>query len=122
LRKLRVPASLASGLAPRLRSAMTDGIAAVAGCRPMAAVALDAYPTVRMQYFQEWRTADRAALAAERQVFAASMHFIGGQGPGPTRDEIDSAHKLRATADDLFASAMREMEEVSQRLRQLPSH
>jgi hypothetical protein len=88
----------------------------------MAASNLDAYAAVSMQYFQEWRTADRAALAAERQVFAASMRFINGQGPGPTRDEIDLAHKLRATADDLFASAMREMEEVSRRLGHLQSH
>jgi hypothetical protein len=29
---------------------------------------------------------------------------------------------LRATADDLFASAMREMEEVSRRLGHLQSH
>ena len=98
---------------------MTDGIAAVAGSCPMEAVALDAYSTVRMQYFQEWRTADRAASAAERQVFAASMRFIGEQGPGPTRDQIDLAHQLRTTADELFSSAMRQMEEAGQRLRQL---
>jgi hypothetical protein len=96
---------------------MPDRIAAVAGSRPISAAALDVYAPTRMEYFQEWRTADRAARAAERQVFAASMRFIGGQGPGPTRDEIDFAHKLRATADDLFASAMREMEEVSLRLK-----
>jgi hypothetical protein len=70
-----------------------------------------------MEYFQEWRTADHAALAAERVVFAASMRFIDGVGLGPTEKDIEDAHRLRAAADDLFKIAMQEVAEISEILR-----
>jgi hypothetical protein len=69
-----------------------------------------------MQYFHEWRTADRVAFAAERAVFAATMRLIDG-GPGPSATEIAESHRLRAVADDLFSAAMEEMSEISYSLR-----
>jgi hypothetical protein len=70
-----------------------------------------------MEYFHEWRTADRVARAAEKAVFAASMCFLDGLGSGPTDEQVEHAHHLRATADDLFNIAMQEMTEISNSLK-----
>jgi hypothetical protein len=70
-----------------------------------------------MEYFKEWRAADRAAVAAEKQIYSASMLLMDGRGPGPTEEEIARAHHLRQIADDLFAVAMREIAQVSHSLR-----
>jgi hypothetical protein len=69
-----------------------------------------------MQYFKEWRAADRVAFAAEKTVFAATMRLING-GTGPTEGDIAEAHRLRAIADDLFAAAMEEISDISERLK-----
>ena len=71
---------------------------------------------IQMQYFHEWRAADRVAVAAEHAVFRATMRLIDG-GRGPTESEISESHRLRAVADDLFSAAMEEMTEMSHRLR-----
>lgn len=59
--------------------------------------------------FQEWRAADRAAHALEQEVVRASMAALDGKGPAPSQEAHDKAHKLRETANDLFALAMEEM-------------
>jgi hypothetical protein len=61
------------------------------------------------ELFQEWRSADRAAHAVEQEVVRASMRALDGLGPAPLQEAHDRAHKLRQTANDLFALAMEEM-------------
>ena len=69
-----------------------------------------------MQYFQEWRAADRAAFAAERLVVAGTMRLLSG-GSGPTENEIAEARRLRAIADARFKDAMQEMNEIGRSLK-----
>jgi hypothetical protein len=61
------------------------------------------------ELFQEWRTANRQAQALEKSVVRRSMDSIEGLCEAPTDLEHESAHVLRATADDLFQLAMDEM-------------
>jgi hypothetical protein len=68
-------------------------------------------PKVTDLLFQEWRTADRAAFAAEKTLLSASMQAIDGKGVAPTDAERDRVRKLRSTANDLFHLAMAELNE-----------
>jgi hypothetical protein len=61
--------------------------------------------------FQEWRTADRTASAAEKSLLASSMLAIDGKGEIPQDAERDRVRRLRATANDLFHLAMNEMQQ-----------
>jgi hypothetical protein len=70
-----------------------------------------------MEYFKEWRAADRAAIAAENRIYAASMLLIDGRGSGPSDEEVADAHRLREIANDLFHVAMQEIGEISNTLR-----
>lgn len=62
-----------------------------------------------LDYFKEWRTADRAASAAEKAVLEKSLAAIEGVGEFPSDAEIRQSHALRASANDLYQAAMDEM-------------
>ena len=57
-------------------------------------------------YFDEWRAADKAASAAEREVSEAFMRHFNGAGDAPSTDKIIAAKTRRAVADHLLANAM----------------
>ena len=67
--------------------------------------------------FQEWRTADRAAHAAERAIVRAHLDTLEGHGSTPSRAEQDTAHRLRGEANDLFKVAMDQMDARREALR-----
>jgi hypothetical protein len=67
--------------------------------------------------FQEWRTANSQAFAAESECMRFSMELIDGVGEGPSEALRARARKLRAQADDLFVLAMAEMSLATEVLR-----
>lgn len=67
--------------------------------------------------FQEWRTADRAAWAVEKVVFADSLAAIEHKSGFPAAEDLARAKHLRGIADDLYATAMHEMGEAARTLR-----
>jgi hypothetical protein len=60
-------------------------------------------------FFQEWRTADRAATAAERAVLADSLRSIEAMGNSPAVYHLEKARRRRAIANELFEIAMEAM-------------
>ena len=60
---------------------------------------------------QEWRTADRNAAHAERELVRKAL-----SGEDPASGEAEAAKSLRGIANDLFAVAMEEMEASRRRL------
>jgi len=60
--------------------------------------------------FQEWRTADRAASAAEKVFMSDSLLAIDGKGAIPSDEERGRVRQMRALANDLFHLAMEEMQ------------
>jgi len=66
--------------------------------------------TTDPHYFDEWRAADKAAAAAEREVSEAFMRHFNGAGDPPSTDKIIAAKTRRAVADELLAVAMSRME------------
>jgi hypothetical protein len=70
------------------------------------------------EIFQEWRTADRAALAAEKVLLNSSLRSIqDGDSLAPTPADVERAHRLRAIANELFQTAMAEMNAEAERLK-----
>ncbi len=61
------------------------------------------------ELFQEWRAADRAALAAEKAVLADSLRPIEAMGNSPAVYHREKAKRRRAIANDLFDLAMAAM-------------
>jgi hypothetical protein len=61
-------------------------------------------------FFDEWRAADKAASAAERDVSDAFMRHFNGAGEAPSTDKIIAAKTRRAVADGLLAVAMDRVE------------
>jgi len=61
------------------------------------------------ELFQEWRAADRAALAAEKAVLADSLRPIEAMGNSPAVYHCEKARRRRAIANDLFDIAMTAM-------------
>jgi hypothetical protein len=69
-------------------------------------------------FFSEWRTADRAASAAEKLLFQDLMASIEGSAIAPpTPAAVAAASRLRGVADDLFAVAMNTFKEKAARFR-----
>ena len=67
--------------------------------------------------FQEWRSADRAAVLAERAVLMASMAAIEGRGDYPSAEQIAASKRMRGLANDLFEVAMADFAEKAANLR-----
>lgn len=63
--------------------------------------------------FHEWRVANRAAAAAEKAMFDASMLALDGKGEPPSQAEALRIRRLHAAADDLFQLAMAQMGEMA---------
>jgi hypothetical protein len=56
--------------------------------------------------FDEWRQADAAARAAEKNVLAASLDALDGKRGPPSIDDRDNAKRLRAAADAMLHAAL----------------
>ena len=67
--------------------------------------------------FREWRTADKAAHALEKQLLNEAIASIDGGGAAPHPDSQEKAKRLRQVANDLFTVAMAEMTEQARLLR-----
>jgi hypothetical protein len=61
-------------------------------------------------FFADWRLAAQAANAAERAVFDDYRRFLQGLGQPPSNAAIAEAKRKRELADQLLASAMRQIE------------
>ncbi len=59
-----------------------------------------------IEFFSEWREADRSACAAERILAAAFMGYFNGTGDEPAQEQVAAAHRKRSLADELFRVAM----------------
>jgi hypothetical protein len=67
--------------------------------------------------FQEWRTADRSASAAERELLKDSLRSIDSGGEALPPEAKARANRLRALANDLFHVAMQEMSDKAASLK-----
>jgi hypothetical protein len=67
--------------------------------------------------FSEWRAADRQARLLEHAIVMAALAAFDGKGEPPSPAQIEAAHRLRETANDLFDVAMAEMASRAERLR-----
>lgn len=67
--------------------------------------------------FAEWRVADRLAHRFEQALSKAALRSLQGDGPPPTEEQRQQAHRLRSQADDLFQLAMQEMSVRAAKLR-----
>ena len=65
-----------------------------------------------MLFFNEWRTAARAASAAERTVSQAYLLYISGKGEPPAAKQVEDAKRKRGVADDLFKVALSQWREA----------
>jgi hypothetical protein len=65
-----------------------------------------------LEFFQEWRTADRVAHSAEKLVLIALM-----KGDLPSIEARAKVSHLRQAADELFDVAMAEMTAEAERLK-----
>jgi hypothetical protein len=68
-----------------------------------------------IEFFSEWREADRSACAAERVLSAAYMRYFNGIGDEPLQEQVDAARRKRSLADELFRVAMRAAREAGHR-------
>jgi hypothetical protein len=59
--------------------------------------------TTNPPHFDQWRSAEAAAHAAERQVFEQAMRFLDGQAEAPSQAQWERCKELRRVANDLFA-------------------
>jgi hypothetical protein len=67
--------------------------------------------------FDEWRLANRLAVAAEQAVFVASLGVIEGTCIPPSTADVDNAKRLRSLANDLFTVGMQNMADQAARLK-----
>jgi hypothetical protein len=67
------------------------------------------------QVFDQWREADAAARAAEKDVLAASLEALDGKRRPPSLKEREHAKSLRAAADAMLQSALAALNRVAQR-------
>jgi hypothetical protein len=69
-----------------------------------------------VEYFDEWRVADRAASAFERELTRRSLDSSITR-TRVTPEELEKAKQLRAVATDLFHLVMEQIEIERVRLR-----
>jgi hypothetical protein len=58
------------------------------------------------EQLNEWRTAAKAAFAAEKVVSDAFISYFSNKGAAPTRAQLDEAARRREVASDLFHVVM----------------
>jgi hypothetical protein len=75
-----------------------------------------AFLEVDVEYFNEWRVADRAASAFERELTRRSLDSSSTR-VRVTQQELDEAKQLRGVATDLFHLVMEQIEVERVRLR-----
>lgn len=56
--------------------------------------------------FTQWQLADELSNEAERLVAKAFHQFFAGEGPAPTRLQLEVANKLRRTARERLRDAL----------------
>jgi hypothetical protein len=70
---------------------------------------------VPAKLFDQWREADAAARAAEKEVLTASLDALDGKRQPPSTQDRDRAKKLRAAADGMLHVALSSLRTAAKR-------